>query len=92
MITSVNDLAANTLSDSGANDAALGNIRPDNAAAIIQMREAALQPMQLKQNLYYTFIEDTMRIWAEFWLKLYGDRKLKVDTPNGVAYVPFHAG
>lgn len=92
MITSVNDLAANTLSDSGANDAALGNIRPDNAAAIIQMREAALQPMQLKQNLYYTFIEDTMRIWADFWLKLYGDRKLKVDTTNGVAYVPFHAG
>ena len=92
MITSVNDLAANTLSDSGANDAALGNIRPDNAAAIIQMREAALQPMQLKQNLYYAFIEDTMRIWAEFWLKLYGDRKLKIDTPKGVAYVPFHAG
>lgn len=92
MITSVNDLAANTLSDSGANDAALGNIRPDNAAAIIQMREAALQPMQLKQNLYYAFIEDTMRIWSEFWLKLYGDRKLKIDTPKGVAYVPFHAG
>ena len=92
MITSVNDLAANTLSDSGANDAALGNIRPDNAAAIIQMREAALQPMQLKQNLYYAFIEDTMRIWAEFWLKMYGDRKLKVDTAEGVAYVPFHAG
>ncbi len=92
MMASVNDLAANTLSDSGANDAALGNIRPDNAAAIIQMREAALQPMQLKQNLYYAFIEDTMRVWAEFWLKLYGDRKLKVDTPQGVAYVPFHAG
>ncbi len=91
MITSVNDLAANTLSDSGANDAALGNIRPDNAAAIIQMREAALQPMQLKQNLYYAFIEDTMRVWAEFWLKLYGDRKLKVNTSNGVAYVPFHS-
>ncbi len=91
MITSVNDLAANTLSDSGANDAALGNVRPDNAAAIIQMREAALQPMQLKQNVYYAFIEDTMRIWAEFWLKLYGDRKLKVDTINGVAYVPFHS-
>lgn len=91
MITSVNDLAANTLSDSGANDAALGNIRPDNATAIIQMREAALQPMQLKQNAYYAFIEDVMRIWADFWLNLYGDRRLKIDTPQGVAYVPFHA-
>ena len=91
MITSVNDLATNTLSDSGANDAALGNIRPDNAAAIIQMREAALQPMQLKQNAYYSFIEDVMRIWADFWINLYGDRRLKVNTPEGVAYVPFHA-
>lgn len=91
MITSINDLANNTLSDSGANDAALGNVRPDNAAAIIQMREAALQPMQLKQNQYYAFIEDTARIWAEFWLHLYGDRQLKILTDKGAAYVPFHA-
>ena len=91
MLTSINDLANNTLSDSGANDAALGNIKPDNAAAIIQMREAALQPMQLKQNQYYAFIENVMRIWAQFWLNLYGDRSLKVSTASGTAYVPFHA-
>lgn len=91
MLSSINDLASNTLADSGANDAALGNIRPDNAAAIIQMREAALQPMQLYQNRFYAFIEDTARIWAEFWLHLYGDRQLKVNTPEGTAYVPFHA-
>lgn len=91
MINGINDLADNTLSDSGANDAALGNVRPDNAAAIIQIREAALQPMQLKQNAYYTFIEDVMRIWADFWLNLYGDRMLKIDTDSGAAYVPFHA-
>ena len=91
MISGINDLASNTLSDSGANDAALGNVRPDNAAAIIQMREAALQPLQLKQSAYYAFIEEVMRIWAEFWLNLYGDRRLKISTPTGVAYVPFHA-
>lgn len=91
MITSVNDLANNTLTDTGANDAALGNVRPDNATAIIQIREAALQPMQIKQNQYYAFIEDTMRIWAEFWLHLYGDRNLKINTASGTAYVPFHA-
>ena len=87
----VNDLATNTLSDQGATDSALGNVRPDNAQAIIQMREAAMKPLQLKQNQYYSFIEDVMRIWAEFWLNLYGDRLLKVSTPNGYAYVPFHA-
>lgn len=90
MINSVNDLASNTLSDSGANDAALGNVRPDNAAAIIELREAALQPLQIKQNQFYEFIEDVMRIWAEFWINLYRDRKLKVGTENGVALVPFH--
>ncbi len=92
MLSSINDLAKNTLSDSGANDAALGNIRPDNAAAIIQVREAALQPMQLKQNQYYAFIEDVMRIWAQFWVHFYGERKLKIRTPSGTSYIPFDAG
>lgn len=90
MMNSVNDLASNTLDDAGANEVALGNVRPDNAAAIIQMREATLQPLQIKQSQYYTFIEDVMRIWAEFWINLYGDRKLKVQTDTGVAYIPFH--
>jgi hypothetical protein len=87
----VNDLSANTLGDSGANDAALGNLRPDNASAIIQMREAALQPMQVYQNRYYAFIEEIARIWADFWLKKYGKRSLKVVNRDGVNYMPFDA-
>lgn len=85
----VNDLSSNTLSDSGANDAALGNVRPDNATAIIQMREAALQPMQIYQNRYYAFIEEVARIWADFWLNKYGKRALKVVTRNGTEYFNF---
>ena len=91
LIDAVNDLASNTLTDNGASDAALGDIRPDNAAAIIQMREAALQPMQLYQNKFYSCIEDIARIWAEFWLNLYGDRSLKITDKEGSYYVPFHA-
>lgn len=87
----VNDLSNNTLADSGANDAALGNVRPDNAAAIIQMREAALQPMQMYQNRYYAFIEDVARIWADFWINKYGDRSLQIKTRNGTEYIPFKA-
>lgn len=87
--SAVNDLTNNTLGNAGANDAALGNIRPDNAAAIIQMREAALQPMQIYQNRYYAFIEEVARIWADFWLNKYGKRSLKVETRGGVEYVPF---
>ena len=90
LINVLNDLANNTLSDNGATDAALGSIRPDNAAAIIQMREASLQPMQLYQNTFYSTIEDIARIWADFWIHLYGDRKLRVEDKDGVFYVPFH--
>lgn len=87
----VDDMANNTLSDSGANSAALGDVRPDNAAAIIQMREAALQPMQLYQNRYYAFIEDIARIWADFWINKYDKRQLKVKTREGIEYIPFDA-
>jgi hypothetical protein len=87
----VNDLANNSLSDSGANDAVLGNLRPDNAAAILQVREAALQPMQIYQNRFYNFVEDIARIWAEFWIRLYGDRQIRYEDKDGTYYIPFHA-
>lgn len=87
----VNDLCSSTLSDSGANDAALGNLRPDNATAIIQMREAATAPMQIYMNRFYDFIEDVARIWADFWLNLYGDRSLKTEGRDGTRYLPFKA-
>lgn len=90
LINALNDLANNTLNDNGANDAALGNFRPDNASAIIQMREASLQPLQLYQNAFYDFIEDIARIWADFWMNLYGDRCLRVEERDGVFYLPFH--
>lgn len=91
LITAVNDIADNTLQDNGASDAALGNIRPDNAAAIIQTREAALQPMQLYQNKFYSAVEDIARIWAQFWVNLYGNRSLKINDSTGSYYVPFNA-
>lgn len=87
--TNINEMATSTLSDSGANDAALGNLRPDNASAIIQMREAAMQPMQIYQNRFYDFIEQLARIWADFWINLYGKRMLRTVTKEGTNYVPF---
>ena len=83
----VNDLAQSTLSDAGATDAALGQERPDNASALIQMREASLQPMQVYQNRYYSFIEDIARIWADFWLNKYGERSIKISKNNEIYYI-----
>ena len=87
----VSDLVTETLSDSGATEAALGAIRPDNAAAIIQMREAALQPMQVYQNRFYDFVEDVARIWSDFWLNCYGNRQIKVENKDGSYYLNFNA-
>lgn len=87
----VNDIASNTLSDSGANDAALGDLRPDNASAVIAIREAALQPMQVYQARFYSCIEDIARIWSEFWVNMYGQRPLKLQDKNSVSYMPFDA-
>ena len=85
----INEMAQSTLSDSGANDAALGDLKPDNASAIIQMREAALQPMQMYQNRFYDFIEQLARIWADFWINLYGKRMIKTVSKEGTNYIPF---
>ena len=82
-------LISNTLTQSGANDAALGDIRPDNTSAIVAVREAATMPMQTVQNRFYSFIEDVARIWAEFWVGMYDNRSLKIEDENGVWYLPF---
>ena len=69
-------LVSQTMMQAGANDAALGNMNPDNTSAIIALREAATMPLQMLQNRYYQFCEDVARIWAEFWVSMYGKRAL----------------
>ena len=86
---SVNSLISNTMTHAGANDAALGDVNPDNTSAIIALREAAAQPLQPYQNAFYAFMEDVARIWAEFWLILYGRRSLKITDRTGTWYLPF---
>lgn len=85
----IEQMISQTLTQSGANDAALGDVRPDNTSAIIAVREAATMPLQMMQNRFYTFIEDVARIWAEYWVRAYGQRALKVEDNAGVWYLPF---
>ena len=83
--------AQNVLMDNGANDAALGNFRPDNATAIVQAREAAIAPMQMYQNRFYSANEDVARIWADFWITMYGKRSIKVNDGGNTRYMVFDA-
>ncbi|MBQ8740803.1 MAG: hypothetical protein IJY79_04560 [Clostridia bacterium] len=85
------NFAGNILADSGANDAALGDMRPDNATAIVQAREAAIAPMQVYKNRFYSAVEDIARIWADFWFTMYGRRSLKINTESGTEYITFDA-
>ncbi len=84
-------LISNTLTQSGANDSALGDVAPENTSAIIAVREAALLPLQTVQTRYYAFLEELARIWAEFWVTHYGERMLKIEDGDGVWYLPFSA-
>lgn len=88
---SINTLIDNTLTQSGANEVALGDSKADNATALIAMRDAALMPLKIVKSSYYTFIEDTARIWADFWVAYYGNRSLKQSSKAGIKYIPFDA-
>ncbi len=85
----ISSLIANTMNQAGANDALLGNVRPDNTSAIIALREAAAMPLQALQTRFYGFMEDLSRTWAEFWVMQYGKRALKIEDENGIWYLPF---
>ncbi len=88
---SINNLITNTLTQSGANEVALGDSRADNATALLTMRDAALMPLQLVKNRYYVFLEDVARIWADFWISHYGNRKIKITKKGISSYIPFNA-
>lgn len=87
--SSINTLIENTLTQSGANQVALGDSQADNATALAAMRDAALTPLQLIKNRFYIFTEDVARIWVDFWVTYYGKRLLKVGGVNGNSYLPF---
>lgn len=86
---SINTLINNTLTQSGANEVALGDSRADNATALITMRDAALMPLQIVKNRYYAFLEEVSRIWADFWITHYGKRKIKCESDGVYSYIPF---
>lgn len=87
---SINSLIENTLTQSGANEVALGDSRADNATALFAMRDASLMPLQIIKNRFYSFVEDVARIWADFWVVYYGKRNLKLSDKKGSKYIPFN--
>ncbi len=86
----INTLIENTLTQSGANEVALGDSPADNTSALLTMRDAALMPLKLVRGRYYTFLEELARIWCDFWVCLYGKRQLKLSENGAYTYMPFN--
>ena len=68
----------------GANDAALGNAKPENTSAMIVATKNSAVPLEnVKANLAQ-LIEDTGYIWLEFYLKKYKvPRNIAITDENG---------
>ena len=89
--SSIKSLIENTLTQSGANEVALGDHRADNNSALRTMREASLMPLIITKNRFYAFVEDTARIWADFWITNYDKRSLRIGNSADSWYMPFDA-
>lgn len=90
-IESVNNLITNTLTQCGANEASLGDLQATNTSAIIELREASAKYLLPLKHRYFRFLEEIALVWAEFFMKLYGKRCLKIEDQNGEWYFPFDA-
>ncbi len=76
----VSNLINDTLAQAGVNGAVLGDVHPENATAILAVREASIKPMQLIRNRFFGFCEDVARIWVEFWAQMYGSRPMRLGN------------
>lgn len=85
----VQHLIQDTMTQAGVSSALLGEVDPVNTSAIVAVREASLLPLTMMQNRFYAFIEEVARIWAEFWMAMYGERALKITEEQEVWYMPF---
>ncbi len=67
----------------GASDAALGNVNPTNASAIIAVQKATAAPLELQRLAFYQFVEDYVRIIIELICANYGQRLSSYIDDNG---------
>jgi hypothetical protein len=73
----------------GVTDAAIGDIRAENHAAIIAVQQASFIPLEnIKANLYQ-WVEDTGYIWIDMMVAKYGVRNLMVMEKGVRKVVPF---
>lgn len=75
---------------SGATDAALGSVRPDNTSAIIALQKASSVPLELVKQNFFQCLEDLAHIWLDLMRLHYGVRR--VPASGGEGEQPFDFG
>ncbi len=86
---SINNLIENTLTQSGATAAVLGDEILNNATALNTVKNSALMSLSIVKNRYTEFIRRVCEIWADFFLTCYGERDLRIEDRDGIWYMPF---
>lgn len=76
VINAMDSLMSVTRDCMGASDATMGNVRPDNASAIIALQQADEQPLELAKQSYHDFVEKMCRIIADIIRARYGKRQV----------------
>lgn len=72
----------------GASDASLGNIKPDNAAAIVAVQKSTNAPLELQKMAFYQFVEDYIRIFLDMMRADYGLREVDGAENGDNLYEP----
>lgn len=71
----------------GTNDASAGNVRPDNASAIIALQNADTIPLELTRQTYNAFIEAIVRNLVDMMSAYYGVREVETQVTNELGEV-----
>jgi hypothetical protein len=64
----------------GATDAGLGEVRPENHAALIAVQQASAIPLELVKANMYQFVEDIGLIWLDMMGAYYGLREVEINV------------
>lgn len=75
-------LTAQTRDTAGTNDATSGNVKPENASAIIALQTADTVPLELIRQNYCDWIEDTCRNIVDMMGANYGKRKIEWEETD----------
>ena len=84
VLVMIDKVIAYTRDTMGASDAALGNVAPDNTSAIIAVQKATSMPLELQRQDFYTFVEDSVRVWLDMMAQNYGVRPVRMKVRKSV--------